>query len=174
MASSADLAWIKNQHQLTAEIREFRRVGGNFNFAGLVEISELLDKARISGSGLETVEILSVITVVDRAAEWRAIAINPPQGMKQDWTAVGELSLSITDFTEFLRSFRNKILPDGTLDDRASPALAAFRRDVENQKRGIQVSLLSYVRQRPTWGVVHVEGGNHRGHRVGASDKREN
>src|SRR5207245_7902350 len=105
MTPSADLAWIQNQHQLTAEIREFRRVGGNFNFAGLVETSELLEKARISGSALETGEILSVIAVVDRAAEWRAIAINPPQGMKQDWTAVDGLSSGIADFTEFLRSF---------------------------------------------------------------------
>ncbi len=157
MAPSADLPWIQNQHQLTAEIREFRRVGGNFNFAGLVDISELLEKARISGSALETIEILSVITVVDRAAEWRAIAINPPQGMKQDWTAVVELSSGIADFTEFLRSFRNKILPDGTLDDRASPALAAIRRDIEKQKRGIQDSLRSYLRRLAEGGAVQEE-----------------
>jgi DNA mismatch repair protein MutS2 len=165
MAPSADLAWIQGQHQLTAEIREFRRVGGNFNFAGLVEISELLDKARISGSALETVEILSVITVVDRAAEWRAIAINPPQGMRQDWTAVRELSSGIVDFTEFLRSFRNKILPGGTLDDRASPALATIRRDIEKQKRGIQDSLRSYLRRLAEGGAVQDEVVTIRGER---------
>src|SRR5512146_1281578 len=37
------------------------------------------------------------------------------------WPAVSELSATIADFTELLRLFRNKILPDGTLDDRASP-----------------------------------------------------
>jgi DNA mismatch repair protein MutS2 len=157
IAPSAGRVWIQNQHQLTAEIREFRRVGGNFNFAGLLEISELLEKARISGAALETLEILSVITVVDRAAEWRAIAINPPQGMKQDWTAVGKLSSAIADFAEFLRSFRNKILPDGTLDDRASPALAAIRRDIEKQKRGIQDSLRSYLRRLAEGGAVQEE-----------------
>src|SRR5256885_6651571 len=41
----------------------------------------------------------------------------------------------IQDFTPLLRFFRNKILPDGTLDDRASPELAAVRREVEKQKK---------------------------------------
>jgi hypothetical protein len=34
-----------------------------------------------------------------------------------------------------LRAFRNKILPDGTLDDRASPELARIRREIEKQRR---------------------------------------
>ncbi len=32
VAPSADLAWIQNQHQLTSEVREFRRVGGASSF----------------------------------------------------------------------------------------------------------------------------------------------
>jgi DNA mismatch repair protein MutS2 len=147
LAPSVDLAWIQNQHQLTAEIREFRRVGGGFEFAGLTQLSDLLEKARISGAALETTEIRDVITAVDRAAEWREIATNPPQGMKQEWTAVRQLSSGIADFTEFLRTFRNKILPDGTLDDRASPALASVRREIEKQKRSIQESLRGQLRR---------------------------
>jgi DNA mismatch repair protein MutS2 len=147
LAPSVELAWIQNQHQLTAEIRDFRRVGGGFEFAGLRQLSNLLDKARISGAALETTEIRDVITAVDRAAEWREIAFNPPQGMKQDWTAVRQLSSGIADFTDFLRGFRNKILPDGTLDDRASPALASVRREIEKQKRAIQESLRGQLRR---------------------------
>ena len=144
---SGDVEWIRKQHQLTAEIREFRRAGGNFDFAGLVDVSPLLQKAHISGAALETLEIRDVITAVDRAAEWREIAFKPPQGMKQDWTAVRELSLSIADFTAFLRSFRNRILPDGKLDDRASADLAGIRREIEKQKRLIQESLRSHLRR---------------------------
>ena len=154
---STDLAWIQNQQQLASEVREFRRAGGNFNFAGLASISELLDKSRISGAALESLEILSVVTVVDRAAEWREIASNPPQGMKQDWTAVRNLSSGIGDFTDFLRSFRNKILPDGTLDDRASPKLASIRREIEKQRRGIQESLRGYLRRLSEGGTAQEE-----------------
>ncbi len=147
LAPACDLTWMQNQHQLTSEVREFRRVGAGFEFSGLSDISKLLEKAHISGAVLETLEIRDVITVVDRAAEWHEIAFNPPQGMKQDWTAVRQLSSGIRDFTGFLRGFRNKILPDGTLDDRASPQLASIRREIEKQKRAIQQSLQSYLRR---------------------------
>ena len=157
LAASTDLAWIQNQQQLTGEVREFRRVGGDFNFFGLMPISDLLEKAGISGVALEALEIVSVITVVDRAAEWREIALNPPQGMRQEWTAVRQLSSGIADFTEFLRGFRNKILPDGTLDEKASPQLASIRREIEKQKRGIQESLRGHLRRLAEGGTVRDE-----------------
>src|SRR6266542_139205 len=147
LAPSLDTAWIENQQRLTLEIREFRRVGGRFEFSGLTDISTLLNKSRISGAALETLEIRDVITVVDRAAEWREIAFRPPQAMKTDWSAVRELSSGIADFTDFLRGFRNKILPDGSLDDKASPALASIRREIEKQERAIQQSLQSHLRR---------------------------
>ena len=38
LAPSTDRAWIETQHQLADEIREFRRVGGRFDFSGLLDI----------------------------------------------------------------------------------------------------------------------------------------
>jgi DNA mismatch repair protein MutS2 len=147
LGPKTDLAWIQSQQQLTSEVREFRRAGGSFNFSGLGDISKVLEKSRISGVALEPEEIVNVITVVDRAAEWREIAFNPPQGMKTEWAAVRELSSGIADFAPLLKSIRNKILPDGTLDDRASPQLASIRREIEKQRRGIQDSLRGYLRR---------------------------
>ena len=157
LAPSTDRLWIEGQQQMTSDIREFRRVGGHFDFSGLLEISKLLDKARIAGSALETAEIRDVVLVVDRAAEWREIAVKPPVAMKTEWAAVASLSSAIIDFTEFLRFFRSKILPDGTLDDRASPELARIRRDVEKQKRAIQDSLRNYLRRLAEGGAVQEE-----------------
>jgi len=165
LAPSTELEWIERQQQLTSEVREFRRAGGSFNFAGLVDISLLLDKSRISGAVLEPLEILDVVTVVDRAAEWREIANHPPQGMKSDWARVRELSSGIAEFTEFLRNFRNKILPDGTLDDRASPELASIRREIEKQRRVIQESLRVYLRRLAEGGSVQEEVVTIRGER---------
>jgi DNA mismatch repair protein MutS2 len=163
LAPSVDLSWIEHQHQLTSEIREFRRAGGGFEFAGLSDISRLLEKSHIAGAALETTEIRDVIIAVDRSAQWREIAFKPPQGLKGDWSAVRQLSSAIADFTDFLRSFQNKILPDGTLDDRASPELASIRREIEKQRRAIQQSLQSYLRRLSEGGaaqegVVTVRG----------------
>jgi len=157
LAPSSDRAWIEDQQNLTTEVREFRRVGGGFDFSGLLDITKLLEKSRISGAALEIAEIRDVVLVVDRAAEWREIALNPPAAMKVPWSAVERLSSGIADFTEFLRAFRNKILPDGTLDDRASPELARVRREIEKQRRLIQDSLRTYLRRLAEGGSVQEE-----------------
>ena len=176
LVPSHDVGWIQNQHQLTQELREFRRAGGNFNFSGLLGLATSLDKARISGAMLETAEILNVITSVDRAAEWREIAFNPPQSMKHEWSAVQQLSSGISEFADFLRVFRNKILPDGTLDDRASPELASIRREIEKQRRAIQESLHGYLRRLAAGGTTQEEVITIRGERfvipVKAEQKR--
>ena len=156
LAPSTDRSWIDLQQQLTSEIREFRRVGGRFEFAGLLDVGKLIEKASISGAALETTEIRDVVLVVDRAAEWREIALSPPAAMKE-WTAIPLVSAGIADFTEFLRSFRNKIQPDGTLEDRASPELARIRRDIEKQKSAIQESLRGYLRRLAEGATVQDE-----------------
>jgi DNA mismatch repair protein MutS2 len=157
LAPATDSEWISVQHDLTAEVREFRRLGGRFEFSGLLDISKLLAESRIAGAALETTEIRDVLLVVDRAAEWRQIALNPPAGMRTEWRRVRMLSERVPDFTEFLRSFRNKIQPDGTLEDRASPELARIRREIEKQRRGIQESLRGYLRKLSEGGAVQDE-----------------
>ncbi len=154
---SLDRAWIRTQQQLTTEIREYRRVGGRFEFAGLPEVSKPIEESRIGGAALETTEIRDVVLVADRGAEWREIVGQPPAAMRSEWTAVAALSAGIQDFTGFLRSFRNKILPDGTLDDRASPELSRIRREIEKQKRQIQESLRGYLRKLAEGGTVQDE-----------------
>jgi DNA mismatch repair protein MutS2 len=157
LAPSRERGWIENQHELTTEVREFRRVGGSFEFAGLVDVSRLVDQSRIAGAALETEQIRDVIVVVDRAAEWRQMAGNPPSAMKAEWTAVAALTSGIVDFGNLLRAVRNKILPDGTLDDRASSELARIRREIEKQKRTIQESLKGYLRHLTDAGTAQED-----------------
>ncbi len=157
LAPSTDRDWIERQQELAGEIREFRRGGGRFDFSALIDIGLLVEKSRIAGAALETTEIRDVILVVDRAAEWREIALHPPANMRSDWHGVRALSDQIVDFTEFLRSFRNKIQPDGTLEDKASPELARIRREIEKQRRSIQESLRGYLRRLAEGGTVQDE-----------------
>ena len=157
LTPSTDRDWLEGQQKLVVEIREFRRVGGRFDFSALIEIGPLVEKSRIAGTALETSEIRDVILVVDRAAQWREIALHPPANMNSDWREVGALSDQVVDFTEFLRSFRNKIQPDGTLEDKASPELARIRREIERQRRSIQESLRGYLRRLAEGGTVQDE-----------------
>jgi DNA mismatch repair protein MutS2 len=157
LAPATDSAWIEEQQQLTQEVREFRRVGGRFDFFGLLDVRELVAKSRIAGAAIETTDIRDVVLLVDRAAEWREIALHPPASMQTEWRRTLALSQSVPDFTEFLRFFRNKIQPDGTLEDRASPELSRIRREIEKQRRVIQESLRGYLRKLAEGGAVQDE-----------------
>lgn len=157
LSPSTEPVWIQTQQGLATEIREFRRVGGRFDFAGLPEIASLVEKSRIAGAALETTDIRDIVLVVDRAAAWREISLHPPAAMRSDWSRVHVLSDGIADFTNFLRAFRNKIQPDGSLDDKASPELARVRREIEKQRRVIQESLRGYLRRLAEGGTVQDE-----------------
>jgi DNA mismatch repair protein MutS2 len=157
LTPSTDGSWIAEQQELTAEIREFRRVGGRFDFSGLLDIRKLVEKSRIAGVALETSEIRDVVLIVDRAAEWREIASRAPAGMRAPWRCTVAVSAGIPDFSDFLRFFRNKIEPDGTLEDHASPDLARIRREIEKQRREIQHSLQGYLRRLAEGGAVQDE-----------------
>src|ERR1700758_3557521 len=83
---SHDRSWIENQQLLMTDIREYRRVGGRFEFAGLPEVQKLIEKSRIAGAALETTDIRDIVLVADRASEWREIVRQPPAAMRSDWT----------------------------------------------------------------------------------------
>ncbi len=157
LAPSSDRDWIEQQQRLTTEVREFLRGGARFEFGELTDPRPLLEKSRIQGAALETSEIREILRVADRAAEWREIVAHPPATMRTEWPAVAALSSQIADFSDLLRFFRNKLLPDGTLDDRASPALAHIRREIEKQRRQIQDSLRGYLRRLSEGGALQDE-----------------
>ena len=165
---AVERAWIERQQQLTAEIRRFLRVGGHFDFFGLLDPGTLLEQAAIEGAALEATAIRDILLVIDRADEWRATVASPPAAMEapaagepvageDPWKEVTALSAGIGDFTALIRFLRNKILPDGTLDDRASSELSRIRREIEKQKRLIQDSLRSYLRRLSEGGAVQDE-----------------
>jgi DNA mismatch repair protein MutS2 len=157
LAPSSDREWIRRQQQLAEEARQYLEAGGRFDFSVLFDAHLLLSKSRIEGAALEIAELRDILLLVDKASEWREIALNPPEALKSKWKELRELSLGIADFTALLRFFRNKISPDGTLDDRASPELAHIRREVEKQKRLIQESLRGYLRRLAEGGAVQEE-----------------
>ncbi len=159
LVPSSDRAWIDRQQQLAAETRRFLSSGGRFDFSGLFDAAQLLSKAKISGVALEINQLRDILLLADKAAEWREIALHPPDAVLREnaWEGMRGLTLQIADFTPLLRYFRNKILPDGTLDDRASPELARVRREVEKQKRLIQESLRGYLRRLGESGAVQEE-----------------
>ncbi|MGH9650338.1 MAG: endonuclease MutS2, partial [Terriglobales bacterium] len=144
LVPSGDQPWIERQHRLVTEVREFLRTGSRFDFAGLADPEPHLARAGVEGVALETAAIQEVLNLLERAAQWRELCLHPPSALAAPLKELNELSRAISDFSELLRFFHGKILPNGTLDDRASPELARLRREVEKHKRHIQQSLGAY------------------------------
>ena len=147
----ADLAWIDQQQQRTAEMRTMLTRGGSFEFRGLFDPTLLLDKARIDGAALEATEIRDLLTVVERVAAWRNFIDPHAQTQSQtkyDWPGIAALSAPLLDhdLTPLLRMLRGKIEPDGSLNDDASPELRRIRRAMERQHRAIEESLRRSLR----------------------------
>ncbi|HEY0564962.1 MAG TPA: endonuclease MutS2 [Terriglobales bacterium] len=157
LTPTTDRDWITRQQQLTAEVRNFLRSGGGFDFAGLFDARDLLNRARIIGVALDVDELRRLITLAERAMEWRGIAASPSAQVAERWSAVPELAAQIADFNPLLRAFRGKIEPDGTIADDASPALYRIRRDIESQQRAIERSLRSHLRTLSAEGSIQED-----------------
>jgi DNA mismatch repair protein MutS2 len=146
---SSDLSWIETQQQRTQEMQAFYTGGGSFDFHGLFDPTDLLEKARIEGSALEALEILSLLNVVERVAAWRSIIAPVGNLPRPDWPGIDELSspLRSYDLNPLLHQLRGKIEPDGSLSDDASPELRRIRRAMERQHRAIEESLRRSLRK---------------------------
>jgi len=156
---SADEAWIEAQQARNAEMRLLIASGSPFDFHGVVDVSELLDKARIDGAALEAAEILSVLAHGQRAAVWMELLAKLPETLAGKWPAMEELSAPLTghDLRGLLRALEGKIDPDGTLSDDASPELRRIRRALERQHRAIEKSLQSMLAKLSEEGSTQEE-----------------
>jgi DNA mismatch repair protein MutS2 len=139
---SSDIGWIDQQQQRNAEMLKLI-AGSSFDFRGIFDVTEMLDKARIEGAALEAVELRAVITHAERIEAWRQTVLTPPDSVCAQWPGIEELSAPLLphDLGNLLRSLSGKIEPDGSLSDDASPELRRIRRALEQQHRMIEASL---------------------------------
>ena len=139
---SMDLEWITSQQTRTAEMRAFLNSGGSFDFHGLLDPAPMLERARVPGSALDALEILSLLNVVERVAAWRNLFTSREVSVRPG-AAIQALSADLVphDLASLLRTLRGKIEPDGSLADDASPELRRIRRAMESQHRAIEASL---------------------------------
>jgi DNA mismatch repair protein MutS2 len=142
LTPSYDAAWINRQQQRNAEMQRLLR-GGSFDFRGIFDVTEALDRARIDGAALEAMELRELIVHAERVEAWRQMVLAAPDAVRGQWPGMEELSAPLMphDLVGLLRSLSGKIEPDGSLSDDASPELRRIRRALEQQHRAIEASL---------------------------------
>ena len=158
---SADRGWIDQQQQRTAEIRGLLTGGGQFEFHGLFDPTDLLRETRLEGAALEGTQINRLLHVVERLAAWRLLLRGDASRASRasGMPAIAALSEPVLehDFAPLLHALRGKVLPDGTLSDDASHELRRIRRAMERQHKAIEESLRKSLRTLTAEGSAQDE-----------------
>ena len=123
------------------------------DFNGLPDVEAAVYKLRIEGASLEPREIFDVFSLLDRGADAKSLL----NAAAERFPRLGRRAQSIGEFRALLQDLDGKILPDGSVADHASVALARLRRDMERQKRAIQESLERFLRAHKEEGVLQEE-----------------
>ena len=127
-----------------SEMLEARQRGARFSLDGIANPEEAISRLRIQGTALDPLAILELGRVCDRALMARTTILNEREGCPNLFQIVAPLS---TDLGKLTASLSKKILPSGELDDRASPQLAAIRRELATARARITRSLESLMRR---------------------------
>jgi DNA mismatch repair protein MutS2 len=180
LAFLTDRRELERQQRFTAEAIALAAAGETFRFSGVQDPRPVLARAAIEGLALDPAEILAVIGFVERASALRQFLAVPialsKDGVSRSLPQLADVATGIADFHGLLREVRSKLLPNGELDDNASPELARLRRDIEKQRRTISQSLERQLRELGGEGVLREQLITIRGERlvlpVKAEDRR--
>ncbi len=155
---SADREWMERQHRLVEEMRAMA-AGGMPQLRALFDPSELLAKARIEGVALEAEEIRALLALAEEIAAWAELMKTPPASAKEQLEELTALSQEVlgVSLRPLIGGMREKILPDGTLADDASPELRRIRREMDRQRRAIEESLRAALRRFSQGGAAQDE-----------------
>jgi len=159
-----DLARLTEALAETGEASEYLRLAGRpqpaargaairVDFGGLPDLEPTVHKLRIEGATLEPKEIFDVLMLLDRAADAKSVLTAASERFQR----LGRRAQTIGDFRALLQDLDGKILPDGTVSDHASVALARLRRDIERQKKAIQESLERFLKAHREEGILQEE-----------------
>ena len=107
----------------------------------------------VEGAVLEPRQILEMTQLLERAADIRGILLSAAER----FPLLGARAEQLADLREVLRDLRGKILPDCSIADDASVALQRIRRDIEKQRKQIQISLERFVRAHRDDGVLQED-----------------
>jgi DNA mismatch repair protein MutS2 len=144
--------------------RDFERVGEALEYLGesqrpslgsLKDPRPILDRLAVEGASCSALEILVVLEIARAAQEVRGwFAKTPPRQGGAGFTRLHQLGSAMADFRDLVREMDGKILPDGSMDSSASPALARLRKSIEQTRQEVQSTLEKLLHRLSKEGVL--------------------
>ncbi len=114
-----------------------------WRFSELPDLEDAIAMLRVKGANLEPLVIVSVARLCEQAFAARAAISEERENCPVLWQTVHNLS---PDLQKTLNRITKKILPNGDLEDSASPALARIRSEISSQRARLTKSLEALMR----------------------------
>jgi DNA mismatch repair protein MutS2 len=127
-----------------SEAVSLRKRGAAWTFSELGDPAEKIALLRVEGTILDANSILELKTLSEQAMSARSAVLAERDQSPVLWALVGTLP---TDLNRLIARISNKILPNGEIDDRASPELARIRHDITRLRSRITRTLESLMRR---------------------------
>jgi DNA mismatch repair protein MutS2 len=144
----AQLETLRRDHERVREAREVLRESQRPSLGSLTDPRSIFEKLGIEGEPCSAFEILAVLGVARASRDFRNMFTKTP------FTGLDMLAGGMADFKDLVAELDGKILPDGSLDSSASPALARIRRSIERLKADIQSTLEKLLHRLSQAGVL--------------------
>lgn len=122
-------------------------------FDQLRDLGDSLRLLRVEGARLDGLEILDIFHVLSISGEYRSVLASS----SGRYPRLGRRAQSLVDLRDLVRRHQRAFLPDGSLADEASVALARIRREIERQQKGIQQSLDRFLRSHRGDGALQED-----------------
>ena len=148
LAPGTDIETIRRDLECAGEAREYLRESSRPGLASLKDPRPLLDTLAVEGASCSALDILAVLEVARSSRDLHSLFVKTP------FTRLDQLVTGMADFRDLLREMDGKILPDGSVDSSASPALARLRRSIEQTRQEVQSTLEKLLHRLSRDGVL--------------------
>ncbi len=143
---STDRGSIEHALDLTTESAALLQTGARLGLSGISDPDPALALLQIEGTSLEPLQILAFERLIAVGMDLRAMFRNPET--RELCPKLSEIAARTPDLRGLLGGMRGKILPDGSIDDNASPELRSLRRTIQISRERIHRSLESIMRKQ--------------------------
>ena len=144
LAPIADTLELRRELTALSECVALRNRGARWSFSEIADPAETIARLHVEGAALDTLALLQMARLCEQAMAARAAVLDERENVPVLWALVESLP---RDLNTLVARITNKILPDGELDDRASPELADIRHEIASLRSRITRSLESVMRR---------------------------
>ncbi|HEU4391679.1 MAG TPA: endonuclease MutS2, partial [Blastocatellia bacterium] len=145
---STDASEIDRNLDLTSECRDHLTSFGGFSLSGITDPEGCVAQLAITDARLDPHQIIVLERLLSVGVDLRGL-IGEPE-LRGRFPRLAAVTGNIPDLRRVLATFRGKILPNGEIDDSASPTLRRIRREINERRAHIYRSLESLMRDHAT------------------------